>query len=146
MPGELHDEIAGALVDVLRGLDIRADKWGPRNIKPLCAVVQLPVIRRTDPDGAEDHLGARDWRLEYPVYFYNELTEKPQPVQAELLKQTVRFIDAIDELTPGAEGLVLSDLCADAKVTQSIPFVEPREGQKRDLIGYETTVSILTFK
>jgi len=146
MAGELHDEIADAFVDILEGLKITAYKWGPRNINPLCAVVQLPEIHRVEPDEAEDHVGSRDWRLKYPIYFYAELTEKPQLVQANLLKQTVRFIDAVDDLETGADGLTLNDLCTDVKVTQCVPFVEPREGQKRDLIGYEATASVLTFK
>ena len=142
----LLDEIADGLVLVLGGLDIAAYKWGPRNIKPLCAVVQLPEVDRTEPDEAEDHVGANDWRLRFPIYFYAELTEKPQAVQAELLRQVARFMDAIDSLESGSEGLVLNDLCADLKVTKAVPFVEPREGQKRDLIGYEATASVLTFK
>jgi hypothetical protein len=143
---ELHDQLADALVDVLKGSGIKvAYKWGPRNIKPPCAVVQLPTFRRVDPDQSEDHIGGRDWRLEFNVLFCVELTEKPRENQAFIAKRVEQFIDAIDDLKPGPSGLILNELCTDAKVTESVPFVEPRD-QKRDLIGYVTHVSILTFK
>jgi hypothetical protein len=146
MSSDYHSKIADALVDVLKGIGLKTVyKWAPGQIKPICAVVELPSFRRTEPDQAEDHVGANDLRLTYRVPFYHELNEKPRERQALVAQRVEEFIDAIDALTPGPQGLVLADLCTDVKVLDAEPFITPREKQ-RDLIGYVADVSVLTFK
>src|ERR1044072_232669 len=141
----LPDEIADALMGVLEDIEVNAYKWAPSQIQPICAVIELPTIARTDPDQAEDHLGANDWRLTFPVVFYGEPGNKPRDNQGRLLTRVVQFIDAIDELEPGSSGLILNDLCTDAYVVSTEPFIQPLS-QKRARLIYETHVSILTFK
>lgn len=140
---ELHDQLADALVEVLEGIDVRTYKWSVGAIKPPCAVIELPTFRRTEPDGAEDHVGADDWPLDFPVVFYVEL-KKPAPAQAQLASSVEAWIKAIDNLTPDSDGFVLNSLCLDAKVVESTPFVQPDE--TRNLIGYETHVSLVSFQ
>jgi hypothetical protein len=142
----IHDDIAKALISVLEGQSIKAYKWSPGAIKPPCAVIEMPTIHRTEVDHREDHVGADDWRLDYPIAFYTELARDVTKGQASLAQNVVNFIRAIDTLTP-TEGLILNGLCIDAKVTQSVPFVEAAvQDESRTLIGYETHVSILTFQ
>lgn len=143
---ELHDELAGALVEVLEGLTIgdkpvNAYKWADGGIRRPSAVVELPTIRRTQPDQPEDHLGADDWRLVYPVAFYVEMGVNPREAQARLSQGVVNFIDAIDASTAR-----LNELSSDLKVIESTPFAVETQADKITLIGYETTVSILAFR
>jgi len=143
---ELHDALADALVEVLDGLDVRAYKWSQGGIKVPCAVIELPTFRRTEPDQPESRVGADDWRLDFPVIFYREITSKAKP-QAELASTVERFIKAIDNLKPSSAGLILNDLCEDAKVVEADPFlVDSDKAQSRDLVGYETHVSLLAFQ
>lgn len=147
MASKLHAELADALVDVLKGTGLKTVyKWAPGQIKPICAVVELPSFRRTEPDASEDHVGARDFRLVFRVAFYHELLkEKARERQAAVAGRVEEFIDAIDALEPGPQQLVLNDLCTDVKVVDAVPFITPREKQ-RDLCGYVADVSVLTFK
>jgi hypothetical protein len=142
----IHDELADALVEVLAGLliggkQVNAYKWADGGIRRPSAVVELPTIRRTQPDEREDHIGADDWRLVYPVAFYVGMGKNPREAQARLAQGVVDFIDAIDARTPR-----LTELSADLKVTEATPFAVEAQADKITLIGYETTVSILTFR
>jgi len=144
---EIHEELADALVEVLEGLDIRAYKWSPGGIKPPCAVIEMPVLNRTDVDEAEDHVAADDWRFNFPVLFYVELGRDVIANQVDLMASVFGFVRAIDTLTPDSDGFVLNGLCTDAKVTTSEPFATPQgEEGSRSQIGYETHVSVLTFQ
>lgn len=143
---KIHDELADGLVAVLESITIgdqpvNAYKWSEGGIRRPSGVVELPTIRRTQPDEAEDHLGANDWRFVFPCVFYVELGKNPAEAQTRLAQGTVDFITAIDD--PPDQ---LLELSADLKVIESTPFVEPTQADKSPLIGYETNVSILTFR
>jgi hypothetical protein len=147
MSVQIHDELADALVEVLEGVDVRGYKWSPGAIKPPCAVIEMPTLRRTEVDNAEDHVGADDWRFDFPVLFYVELGRDVIAAQVALMASAFGFVRAIDTLTPDAQGFVLNGLCTDAKVTPAEPFATPQgEEGSRTQIGYETHVSILTFQ
>lgn len=138
-----HDALADALVEILGTLPqgLTAYKWSEGAIKRPAAVVELPTFRRTQPDQREDHVGLDDWRLTYPVVLYVELGINPVEAQVELGQIAEDWIKAVDAFPQE-----LSDLCTDAKVTESTPFVEPTQSESTVLIGYETHVSILTFQ
>ncbi len=143
---KIHDELADGLVAVLGGITIgdqpvTAYKWSEGGIRRPAGVVELPTIRRTQPDEAEDHLGAKDWHLVFPCVLYVELGKNPAQAQARLAQGAVDFIGAID--SPPDQ---LLELSADLKVIESTPFVEPTQSEATVLIGYETHVSVLTFR
>lgn len=146
----IHDELADALVGILDGLGLKAVyKWSPGGIKTPCAVLEVPTIGRTEPDQAEDHIGADNWRFDFPVVFYVEFRKdtQVQAVQAELVQFAANWISAIDNLQADEQGFVLSGLCTDVKVTSAEPFATPPpEDGGRNQIGYETHVSLLTFQ
>jgi hypothetical protein len=152
MSGELkvHDELADALLPIIESSGVRATyKWGPGAIKLPAAVIEPPTIKRTEPDEPEDRVGADNWRLNFPVVFYIELPRdtKAQETQAELIQLVVNFIRAIDTLQPDGDGFVLNGLCEDVKVVSAEPFsTPPAEEGSRTQLGYETHVSVLTFK
>jgi hypothetical protein len=146
---ELHDQLADALIEVLEGdaVKVGAYKWGPGAIKPdpVCAVIEMPGIRRTEPDQAEDHVGADDWRFVFPVVFYVDLKKDVQKSQAQILSRVEAWIKAIDRLQPSSAGLILNDLCLDAKVVEAEPF-SPEDESSRSLLAYETRVAVFSFQ
>jgi hypothetical protein len=151
MSNEIHEQLADALVSVIEGIwEVKkVYKWSPGVIKAPAAVVELPTIRRTEPDKAEDHLGASDWWLDFPVLLYVELLadKHAQKTQATVAQLAVDFISAIDNLQPDGDGFVLNGLSEDAKVTSAEPFATPSPDEAgRHTLGYETHVSILTFQ
>lgn len=148
MSVQIHEELADALVEVIEGIGLRAYKWPRPGIKLPSAVIEMPTIRRVEPDEAEDHLGASDWRLNFPVIFYKEVGRGDTVIadQVELMGLALAFVQAIDHLKPGSDGLILNELCTDAKVVSAEPFGEDETDDSRRKIGYETRVSILTFQ
>lgn len=147
---KIHDELADALIPVLEAVGVRtAFKWSPGAIKPPSAVIEMPTIRRIEADQAEDHVGAKDWHIDFPVLFYVELTKdtRVQLTQAELVQLAVDFINAIDNLQSDTDGFILNGLCTDAKVISAEPFATPSPDEgSRNQLGYETHVSVLTFQ
>jgi len=134
------DPIADGLVTVIQGLSVttKAQKWLLRDTdaRP-AAVIELPTVRRTDVDMAEDHLGQLDWRSEWPVSFYFDFTDATFG-QAQALEVIEKFIVAVDA-NPTLSGTV-----QEAKVLTAGP-PEIDEGAARPALVYPTRVGILDF-
>lgn len=149
MSSTILDPVAAALVSKLAtiaGLSagaIKSVKWDPgmSGLPTLPAgVVGMPTFERTEPDEAEDHLGANDWRLEYPVALVFDLSqaERDQARAVEYVEAFVVAVDADQTLSNGGSPLV-----QEAKVT----FGEPEivEDEARPMIVYRTRVRVLQF-
>lgn len=118
---------------------VKAYKWAPRELATLPAgVVEIPSFQRTPVDTAEDHLGATDWHIQYPVALYFALHELATD-QARAVLVVEAFTLAIDA-SPGLAGTV-----QEAKVTSAIPTILDEDTRNRALLVYETTVDCLKF-
>lgn len=102
------------------------------------AVVESPLIGRTEVDKREDHLGSRDLYLTFSVTFVFDLSDvdytMPQAVQT-----VSRFIDAVDS-NPTLEGTA-----QEAKVVNAEPSLVAGEGTDTALPGYVCAVEALAF-
>jgi hypothetical protein len=155
MASSVIDPLASALAAVVSGISglsngvtVKGIKWAPRDtdVRP-AGVVEMPTVRRTDPDAPEDHLGANDWAFEFPVSFYFDLAE-PAFSQAQATEILEAFIKAVDgSLAPGQPLNGLSGVSiADVKVVESIPELSlVNEQNERWAIAYLTRVQLLTF-
>lgn len=136
--------IGDALAAVLEDLEgtRSTDTWAPRETgaRP-AAVVELPSIRRSELDRAEDHLGEDDWSHTFWVVFYFDLAvKKPQLTQAKAAEIVESWIKAIDaNPTLGLDGLV-----QEAKV---VATEEPEfaEGESKPVMRWRTRVGVLAF-
>jgi hypothetical protein len=141
---EVIDDIADQLVAAIEGLEVErsvsAWKWRSNQDAGLqlpSAVVQVPEFDRSDLDGAEDHLGARDLRMEFAVPFFFDLGQTDASF-GEGIEVVSAFVDALDA-DPGLDGHA-----QEAKVTHTEPAnSEPLKG--RPTFAFICTVSVLAF-
>lgn len=138
--------VADRILTIFAGLDTSlkpyrttagAATWTPKALDRLPAVViEIPRITRTALDQAEMQLGTNDWRIEYPVTFYFDLTN-PARVQTQAVAFIEAAINAIDaDPTLGDISGVI-----DAKLATADPvFIE--DGP-RAMVAYECEVHVL---
>lgn len=136
MSSEIITPLANALVDKLGDVGATGYRWAPKEVFRPAGVVELPAIERTPVDAPEDHLGQKDWTLNFPVIFYFELAvaQGSQDAAADIVEAFVSAIDA-------DQGL--GGLCQEAKVVEVFEpeFLEDANPQ----IRWPARVQILKF-
>lgn len=110
--------------------------WAPKTITPPCAVVEMPAVRRADPEEPESQLGTNDWEVDFPVVFYFDLAD-PEYSQQQAVATVEAFIQAVDE-----DGNLGFPTVLDTKVVETGP-PEIMGDQTRAQIVYPTRVSLL---
>lgn len=141
---EVIDSVADHLVSTIDGLEVdrsvNAWKWRSNEgggLQLPSAVVQVPEFDRSGLDEAEDHLGARDIRMEFSVPFFFDLGQTDASF-GEAVEVVSAFVDALDA-DPGLDGNA-----QEAKVTHTEPAnSEPLQG--RPTFAFVCTVSVLAF-
>lgn len=132
----LADRLTSLLAAI--GVTVPAGGWARDHLHALpAAEIEIPDGRRRNVDEPEDHLGQRDWQLEFPVTLWVDLHEASaaQRQLVELLEAWIAAVDA-DE--------TLNNLATDAVVT-SWQRVYDATDQARPLLGVVTTVEVLKF-
>lgn len=143
MASTILDPVADAIKVLIADLAVtptmKAYKWAP-GMTGLDAVpagvVDLPRVRRTGVDQAEDHLGQDDWSMEFPVVLYFDLSEafESQARAAEVVEAFIKAVDANPTLTSTVQ---------EAKVIDSEPFTVTDHPMAE--LGYRCRVETLKF-
>lgn len=142
MTSTVTDPIAEALKTIIEGITIagkpvKTYKWPPQDLdRRPAAVIELPEIRRTEPDTAEDHLAENDWNYVLPVMFYFDLEDVAfsHAAAVETIESFIKAVDADQDL---------SGNCQEAKVMAD--RAEYFEGEAKPLIRWPTRVLVLKF-
>lgn len=136
MSSEIITPLADALIAKLEEVGATGYRWAPKEISRPAAVVELPAIERTPVDTAEDHLGQKDWTLNFPVIFYFDLAvaQGSQDAAVDIVEGFVSAVDA----DQGLEGL-----CQEAKVVEVFEPEFPEDANPQ--IRWGTRVQILKF-
>lgn len=136
-----------AAVTATGSVTVKAFKWAPNagdTDRLPAAVVYTPRVTRTavGPDIPEDHLGSRDFYLDYPVHFYFDADDR-EFAAAQIAEVIEGFVNAIDSSLDVGGGLN-STLAADAKVTEADePIVTERNN--RTIWEVRTRVQVVAF-
>lgn len=101
------------------------------------AIVDAPVVERTEVEQPESQLGAFDWTMTFPVYVFVEL-KVAKSAASTLVEIVEAFIQAID-----AGALTAADpSIVEAKVVSST-MLDAEDQQARPLLAYDCRVEVL---
>jgi hypothetical protein len=139
MASDIIQPVAQAIVDVIDDLTptVNGQLWEPNagNVNPPAGVVGMPSIDRHDPEEEESQLGATDWFLDFPVYFFHDLGNALY-AQEQAVETYEAFVQAVDANPSLGIALVM-----DAKVTSVTPGFDL--DQARPQIVTECRVQVL---
>ena len=142
---EVIDNVADRLVAEVESLEVGAAvsawKWRSNQgggMQLPSAVVQVPEFDRSGLDESEDHLGARDIRMTFPVLFFFDLGETDASF-GQAIEVVSAYVDALDA-NPGLDGNA-----QEAKVTHSEPKELEAVKSGRPIFSFLCTVEVLAF-
>lgn len=122
-------------------------KWPPKagDVDRLpAAVVYVPRVTRTEvgPDVPEDHLGFRDFHLDFPVHLYFA-ADNVEFASAQVVEVVEAFINAIDASMDPTKAL--NGLCDDVKVTEVDEPTESTTPSNRTIWEVRSRVQVVVF-